>query len=31
MIVDLETEVTGFLADLDARIAGLTARYEAAA
>jgi putative phage-type endonuclease len=31
MIVDLETEVTGFLAELDARIAGLTARYEAAA
>lgn len=31
MIVDLETEVTAFLAELDARIAGLTARYAKAA
>jgi putative phage-type endonuclease len=27
MIVDLENEVTGFLAELDARISSLTARY----
>jgi hypothetical protein len=31
LILELETEVTAFLAELEARIAGLTARYAKAA